>query len=174
MKKRNLTLGSIALLTVTLFGTGLVLASAPAVSHGAPAQSHGAGACAVPSPTPTPTPSPTPTATPTPTPIATPANVKVAVFGGRVTPGHPCGWIVVQAKVLHAVRGKTFSATATANFTGGPVTITLRRAGKSFVAIGKIRVPGGQAAGPVVVDITIVYGGATEPVIHKTSQITAP
>jgi hypothetical protein len=80
----------------------------------------------------------------------------------------------VQAKVLHPVRGTTFSATAVAHFTGGDVTIQLRRAGKSFVALGKIRVPAGQAAGPVLVDVTIVYGGVTEPVITKTSQIKAP
>jgi len=100
----------------------------------------------------------------------------VAAFGARVTPGHPCGTIVVQAKVVHAVRGTTFSATAVAHFTGagGDVTVNLRRAGKSFVAVGKIRVPADQAAGPVVVDVTIVYGGVSEPVIHKTSQIKAP
>jgi hypothetical protein len=79
---------------------------------------------------------------------------------------------VVQAKVLHAVRGTTFSATAIAHFTSGDVTITLRRAGKSFVATGKVRVPAGQST-PVAVDITIVYGGTTEPVIQKTSKITS-
>jgi hypothetical protein len=98
----------------------------------------------------------------------------VATFGAKVTPGHPCGTIVVQAKVLHAVRGTSFSATAVAHFTSGDVTVKLRRAGKSFVAVGKIRVPGGQAAGPVLVDVTIVYGGVTKPVITKTSRIKAP
>jgi hypothetical protein len=81
----------------------------------------------------------------------------------------------VQAKVLHPVRGTTFSASAVAHFTGGlNVTVQLRRAGKSFVALGKIRVPAAQAAGPVLVDVTIVYGGVTQPVITKTSQIKAP
>jgi hypothetical protein len=100
----------------------------------------------------------------------------VALFGAKVTPGHPCGTIVVQAKVLHPVRGRTFSATATAKFTGagGPVTVNLRRAGRSYVAIGKIRVPADQAVGPVTVEITIVYGGVTEPVIQKIAQIKAP
>jgi hypothetical protein len=98
----------------------------------------------------------------------------VAAFGARVTPGHPCGTINVQAKVLHPIRGTTFSATATAHFKSGDVTIRLRRAGKSFVGHGKIRVPADQPAGPVLVDITIVYGGVTEPVITKTSQIHRP
>ena len=80
----------------------------------------------------------------------------------------------MHAKVSHAVRGTTFSATATAHFTTGAVTITLRRAGKSYVAVGKIRVPAGQAAGSVAVDVTIVYGGVTEPVITKTATIKAP
>ena len=54
------------------------------------------------------------------------------------------------------------------------MTVKLRRAGKSYVAVGKIRVPGDQAAAPVLVDVTIVYGGVTEPLITKTSQIKAP
>jgi len=90
-----------------------------------------------------------------------------------VTPSHPCGTIQVWAKVLHPDRGRTFSAWAVAHFTGGNVTVQLRRAGKSFVAHGKIRVPAGQVA-PVPVDVTIVYGGVTEPFITRTSQIKAP
>ncbi|HEY6014262.1 MAG TPA: hypothetical protein VIU37_09645 [Candidatus Limnocylindrales bacterium] len=80
---------------------------------------------------------------------------------------------MVQAKVLHATRGTTFSATAVAHFTSGDVTLKLRRAGKSFVAVGKIRVPGDQATN-VKVEVTIVYGGVTEPVIEKPSKITLP
>ena len=80
----------------------------------------------------------------------------------------------MQAKVLHPVRGTTFSASAVAHFSSGDVTVQLRRAGKSFVALGKIRVPAGQAAGPVLVDVTIVYGGVSEPVITKSARIKAP
>jgi hypothetical protein len=80
---------------------------------------------------------------------------------GKVTPGHPCGSIQVQAKVLHPTRGTSFKATATAHFASGDVTITLRRSGRSFVALGKIAVPGGQPAGKVMVDISITYGGTT-------------
>jgi hypothetical protein len=79
----------------------------------------------------------------------------------------------VQAKVKHPARHSTFTAWAVAHFSSGDVKIQLRRAGKSFVAHGKIRVPAGQAAGPVLVDVTIVYGGVTEPIITKTSQIKA-
>jgi hypothetical protein len=91
-----------------------------------------------------------------------------------VTPGHPCGTIHVQAKVKWASKSKTFSASAVAHFIGGDVTIQLKRSGKSFVAGGKIPVPAGYAAGPVKVDITIVYGGVAQPVIPKTSTIKAP
>jgi hypothetical protein len=82
----------------------------------------------------------------------------------------------VQAKVQWANRSKTFTASAVAQFGGtvGDVTIQLNRSGKSFVAGGKIPVPAGQAAGPVVVKISIVYGGVAQPVITKTSMIKAP
>jgi hypothetical protein len=92
----------------------------------------------------------------------------------KVTPGHPCGKISVQAKVLHAKKGTTFSASATAHFTSGDVTVNLRRSGKSFVAGGKIPVPAGYAAGSVNVDVTIIYGGVSQPVITKVSQIRVP
>jgi hypothetical protein len=112
----------------------------------------------------------------TPTPAATPKpNKKVTAFKAKVTPGHPCGTIHVQAKVQWANRSKTFTASAVADFGGGTkVTIQLKRTGKSFVAGGKIPVPAGQAAGPVKVEITIVYGGVAQPVITKTSIIKAP
>ena len=76
--------------------------------------------------------------------------------------------------MLHPVRKTSFSAWAVAHFSSGDVKVALRRSGKSFVAHGKIAVPAGQAAGPVVVDVTIVYGGVTESVITETSRITAP
>ena len=96
-----------------------------------------------------------------------------ASFGAKVTPGHPCGKIHVQAKVLHPVRGTTFSASAVAHFSTGDVTIQLSRHGKSYVAGGKIKVPAGQTAGDVKVDIKIVYGGVNEPVITKVARIKA-
>jgi hypothetical protein len=114
---------------------------------------------------------------PTPTPTPTPTPAKVATFGAKVTPGHPCGTINVQAKVLHPVRGTSFSASAVAHFAssaGGDVTVQLRRAGKSFVAVGKIRVPAGQPAGVVNVDIRIVYGGAAPVVITRSATIKVP
>jgi hypothetical protein len=86
-----------------------------------------------------------------------------------VTPGHPCGTIQVQARVLHPTRGASFKATATAHFASGDVTIMLRRSGRSFVALGKIAVPGGQPAGKVMVDISITYGGTTTAL--KTASV---
>jgi hypothetical protein len=100
----------------------------------------------------------------------------VTAFDAKVTPGHPCGTIHVQAKVNWASKSKTFTASAVAQFGGtvGDVTIQLKRSGKSFVAGGRIPVPAGQAAGPVTVKITIVYGGVAQPVITRTSIIKAP
>ena len=114
------------------------------------------------------TPTPTPGATPTPTPA------KVATFGAKVTPGHRCGTIKVQAKVHHPVRGTSFSASAVAHFASGDVTVALRRAGKSYVALGKIPVPAGQLAGVVSVDIRIVYGGVAQTVITRSATIKVP
>lgn len=76
--------------------------------------------------------------------------------------------------MLHPIRGTTFSASAVAHFSSGDVTIQLSRHGKSFVAGGKIKVLAGQAAGDVKVDITIVYGGVSQPVITKVARIKAP
>jgi len=90
-----------------------------------------------------------------------------------VTPGHPCGSIGVQAKVLHPNRQASFSASAVAHFTSGDVTVALRRAGKSFVAVGRIAVPAGQTAGTVNIVVTITYNG-TATTITRTSTITAP
>jgi hypothetical protein len=87
-----------------------------------------------------------------------------------VTPSHPCGTIQVQAKVLHAVRATSFSAKATAHFASGDLTVTLRRAGKSFVAFGKIPVPGSQPTGSVNVDVTITYGGRSTT-LHTPAPI---
>ncbi len=81
-------------------------------------------------------------------------------FSARCSPAVAGGHIQVLAKVNHAVRGTTFTAAATGAFSGGTAAINLRRAGKSFVAHGKITVPAGQATGPVTVGVTITYGGS--------------
>lgn len=154
MKKRTISLASAALLVVGLFGTSVVSATPTA------GISQGAGNCVAGTPTATPTPTPTPS--------------TVAGFRAKVTPGHICGKVVVHAKVLHPDRLKTFSASATAHFVRGDVTVPLRRAGKSFVAIGKIRVPAGEPAGYVKVDVTITYGGVVQPVITTVTEIKAP
>jgi hypothetical protein len=91
-----------------------------------------------------------------------------------VTASHPCGWIVVRVKVIHPVKGKTFSASATADFSpGADVTFPLRRSGKSFAAIAKVQVPAGQATN-VPVRITVIYGGVPQPEIIRIAKITAP
>jgi hypothetical protein len=99
-----------------------------------------------------------------------PAANHAISLSARCTPAAAGGSIKVQARVLHAARGKTFSATATAPFTGGASTTNLRRAGRSFVAVGKLPVPVAQATGPVIVSVTIVYNG-TATVVPCTSQI---
>jgi hypothetical protein len=99
----------------------------------------------------------------------------VALFRASVTPGHPCGTIKVFARVIHAVRGTTFSASAVAKFTGGDVTIQLRRAGKSYVALGKINVPAGYPTGTSVnVEVTISYGGVAQSKITRVATIQGP
>jgi hypothetical protein len=76
---------------------------------------------------------------------------------------------------VHPVKGAAFSAKATAHFAGsGDVTVNLRRTGKSFVAVGKIPVPAGEAAGSIKVDVTITYGGVAQDMIVKTARIKAP
>ena len=91
------------------------------------------------------------------------------------TPASAGGAIKVQAKVLHATRGKTFTATASASLLGGVVNVDLRRAGKSFVATGKIAVPAGQAAGDVTVTVTITYDGVvTVKTCTSTIHLAGP
>jgi hypothetical protein len=169
MKTRTVSLATAALLVASLLSTSIVSATPPA---GKATNSQGAS-CVAAAPSPTPTPAPGATPTPTPTPAATPA--KVAKYSAKVSTGHPCGKIVVQAKVLHPVKGTAFSAKATATFVkGGAVTVNLRRTGKSFVATGKIPVPAGEPAGLVKVEIVITYAGAAQTPIAKNARITAP
>ncbi len=91
-------------------------------------------------------------------PIASAARPAPS-FAGKASAAQQGGSLHLLAKVNHAVRGTTFSATATVHFTSGDVIVTLNRHGKSFVAGGKVAVPATQPVGPVVVDVTITYGG---------------
>jgi hypothetical protein len=88
-----------------------------------------------------------------------------------VTPGHDCGAIIVVARVLHGAQGAAFSATATAHFASGDVTVTLRRSGAAFVAVGKIRVPATQPAGSLHVHVLITYAG-TATLLAATARVT--
>jgi hypothetical protein len=92
-------------------------------------------------------------------------------YSARCTPAHPGGSIKVRAKVRHATRGTTFTATAAAAFTSPSASVDLHQRGKSFVAVGKIPVPADQVAGPVTVTVTITYDG-TPTVLTCTSQIS--
>lgn len=113
-----------------------------------------------------------PSGTPSGKSTTNPSTSHQAVsYTARCTPAHPGGSIHVQAKVRHAVRSKTFTAAAKATFTSSSANVTLRRAGKSFVAVGKIPVPADQATGPVTVTVTITYDG-TPTVLTCTSQIS--
>ncbi len=147
--KQRLTAATLALLLVGAFGAGAVNATGP-TDH----------------------PSGPPSGTQTGKPTTNPSTPHRAVsFSARCTPAQPGGSIRVQAKVLHATRGKTFTAAAVAAFTSSSPSVALRRAGKSFVAVGKIAVPAGQATGSVTVTVTITYDG-TATVRTCTSQIS--
>lgn len=174
MKLRTLSLASAVLLTMTLLSAGIVSATNPARHND---KLH-AAACVATAPATTVTPTPTPTPTPTLTLSSTRAlgatGVKVASFHAMVISRNRCGTIVVVAAVRHGVRGTAFSASAVAHFASGDVTVQLSQAGKWLVATGRIPVPTGQAAGKVKVDISIVYGGAAQPVITKIARIRVP
>ncbi|HSW43144.1 MAG TPA: hypothetical protein VLM76_11605 [Patescibacteria group bacterium] len=104
-------------------------------------------------------------------PATNPSTSHRAVsYSARCTPAFAGGSIKVQARVGHAVRGRSFTATASAAFTGATASVNLRRAGKSFVALGRIPVPAAQAIGPVTVTVTITYDG-TSTVRTCTSRI---
>lgn len=100
------------------------------------------------------------------------ASPKAVTFAARCTPAFPGGAIKVKARVGHAVRGTTFTAAASATLASAPVNVNLRRAGRSFVAHGRIPVPTAQPTGPVTVTVTITYGG-TATVLTCTSRIFA-
>lgn len=82
------------------------------------------------------------------------ARAGVAEAGGRM---------LVKAKVVRPDRTRSFSATATVQLDGGPVTVDLRKAGKnSFLALKKVPVPAEETLGCKDVQVTISYGDATE------------
>lgn len=106
-------------------------------------------------------------------PATNPAVLHRAVsYTARCTPAVAGGSIKVMARVRHAARGKSFAAAASAAFTGATTSVNLRRAGRSFVALGRIPVPAAQAPGPVTVTVTITYDG-TSTVLTCTSRIRA-
>jgi len=140
LKKQRLAGLTVALLMVGTLGAGVVSAHGPAHHPSGP-------------------------------PATNPAISQRAVsYSARCTPAFAGGSIKVLARVGHAVRGRTFTATASAAFTPPTPTVNLRRAGRSFVALGRIPVPAGQAAGPVTVTVTIIYDG-TPNVLTCTSRI---
>jgi len=104
----------------------------------------------------------------------------VAMFGSTAVAARPAvkfvahanhaaqsGSLLVTAKVLHPVRVTTFSATAVVHFASGDVTVTLKRHGRSFVAGTRVPVAADATLGPVMVDVTIVYGATTQVVTVK-------
>ncbi len=95
-----------------------------------------------------------------------------AAFRAHASSGVQGGSLHVSAKVLHAVRGNTFTATAVVHFSTGDVPVQLKRAGRSFQAGGRVSVPANASAGPVDVVVTITYG-ATPHVVTVQGRIHA-
>jgi hypothetical protein len=102
---------------------------------------------------------------------AAPAAQHTVGYSARCSAAAQGGAIHVLAKVRHGARGKSFSATATAAFTSS-TPVDLRRAGRSFTAVGRIPVPADQAVGPVSVSVTITYDGVATTVTC-TSRVHA-
>jgi hypothetical protein len=100
-----------------------------------------------------------------------PAAQHTVSYSARCSAAAQGGAIHVLAKVRHGARGKSFSATATAAFTSS-TPVDLRRAGRSFTAVGRIPVPADQAVGPVSVSVTITYDGVATTVTC-TSRVHA-
>jgi hypothetical protein len=99
----------------------------------------------------------------------------VAIFGSTALAARPAasfvaragtaeqgGSLHVRAKVKHAVRTNTFSASAVVHFASGDVSVTLKRHGRSYTANGRVPVAADETLGPVSVDVTIEYGGTTQ------------
>jgi hypothetical protein len=94
-------------------------------------------------------------------------------FTARANHGEQGGQMQVQAKVKHAARGATFTATAVVHFASGDVAVELTRHGRSFVAAAKVPVAADEALGPVAVDVTITYNGAPMPATATGTVVTA-
>ena len=78
------------------------------------------------------------------------------------------GAIEVEAELKDHGHGKvTFAASAVAHFSTGDVTVKLPGHG-DLRARGDIRVPAGQSAGQVKVDVIIVLNGVKQAAITKT------
>jgi hypothetical protein len=87
---------------------------------------------------------------------AKPAPSMVARAGAGVAGGS----LNIVAKVKHPARPNTFAASAVAHFPSGDVAVTLRRAGRSFTAVGRLPIPDDATPGRVAIDVTISYAGA--------------
>jgi hypothetical protein len=96
-----------------------------------------------------------------------------AAFRAHAGSGAQGGSLHVSAKVLHAVRGTAFSAEAVVHFTSGDVTVTLKRAGRSFLAGARVAIPTTAAVGAVDIDVNITYGALLHSVAVK-GKIHAP
>ena len=95
-------------------------------------------------------------------------------FRARAGVGEQGHRMLVKAKVLHRVKGTSFSASAVIDFASGPVTVELKRAGKSYVARLRVPVAADEAIGDVPVAVTITYGGVAQPVIQVMGEVIAP
>ena len=137
--------------------------------------------------TPTGTPAVTPTVIPTGTPAVPPVTPVPPVVPGTNVPSFRVDVISGHhgraIEVLAQMRGRhdhdahqrsnraAFTASAVANLTSGPVTVQLRRTDIACVAMGIIQVPASETASTVTVDVTVVYSGVTQPVIHTSVRI---
>lgn len=93
---------------------------------------------------------------------ATAFAAKPASFAARANHAEQGGSLHVTAKVKHADRTSTFSASAIVHFASGDVSVTLKRHGHSYTAAGRAPVAADETVGPVSVDVTINYGATTQ------------
>jgi len=98
----------------------------------------------------------------------------VALLGSSVTAAPPSqvraragvaeagGKMMVKAKVIRPDRTRAFSATATVQLDGGPVTVDLRVVSKNaYLALKKVPVPAEETLGCKDVQVTVSYGDET-------------
>ncbi len=72
--------------------------------------------------------------------------------------------IAISARLLNVPRTtdrKAFAVSAVVHFSGADVTVTLKRVGRSLVALGRVPVSPGNTANPVRVDVKATLGGVT-------------